>query len=214
MRNRGLQNPPYSAVMQGMTKTTPSAAKTSLTGKILLAMPTMGDPRFHRAVILMCAHDENGAMGLVINHVLPGIDLPQLLEQLNIHPEPGQLGKVPDIPVMSGGPVENARGFILHTKDFQQKDTVTVNDQIAVTGTIDALRAVAMGEGPERMIFVLGYAGWTEGQLDMEIQQNTWLVADADPELIFAVSAEEKWNYAIKKMGIDLAMLSGEAGRA
>lgn len=200
--------------MQGMTKTTPSAAKTSLTGKILLAMPTMGDPRFHRAVILMCAHDENGAMGLVINHVLPGIDLPQLLEQLNIHPEPGQLGKVPDIPVMSGGPVENARGFILHTKDFQQKDTVTVNDQIAVTGTIDALRAVAMGEGPERMIFVLGYAGWTEGQLDMEIQQNTWLVADADPELIFAVSAEEKWNYAIKKMGIDLAMLSGEAGRA
>jgi len=200
--------------MQGMMDKATPTAKPSLTGKILLAMPTMGDPRFHRAVILMCAHDENGAMGLVINHTLPGIDLAHLLEQLNIHPEPGKAVNIPDIPVMSGGPVENARGFILHTKDFQQKDTVPVNDQIAVTGTVDALRAVATGQGPERMIFVLGYAGWTEGQLDQEIQQNTWLVADADPELIFAVSPEEKWNYAIKTMGIDLAMLSGESGRA
>ena len=196
-----------------MTKDVPPA-KTFLTGKILLAMPTMGDPRFHRAVILMCVHDENGAMGLIINHTLPGVDLVHLLEQLNIHPEEGETMKIPNIPVMSGGPVENARGFILHSKDFQQKDTVPVSDQIAVTGTVDALRAVATGHGPERMIFVLGYAGWTEGQLDQEIQQNTWLVADADPELVFAVSAEEKWNYAIRTMGIDLAMLSGEAGRA
>ncbi len=194
--------------------TTPIAKPftTTLTGKILLAMPSMADPRFHRAVILMCAHDENGAMGLVINHQLPGIDLPHLLEQLNISAQSDE--GVPNIPVMSGGPIENSRGFLLHTNDFQQKDSVPVSPDLSVTGTIDALRAVASGDLPEKMIFVLGYAGWTEGQLDQEMQENVWLVADADSDLIFSVPAGEKWTFAMKMMGIDLALLSGEAGRA
>lgn len=187
---------------------------TTLTGKILLAMPNMEDPRFHRAVILICAHDENGAMGLVLNNRLPGIDLHHLLEQLNIHPDDAQAVNTHDIPVMSGGPVENSRGFILHTNDFSQNDTVSVSDNLSVTGTIDALRAVASGQMPEKMVFVLGYAGWTEGQLDAELQDNVWLVANGDADLIFAVEPAEKWNYGIKKMGIDLALLSGAAGRA
>ena len=182
-----------------------------LTGRLLLAMPGMGDPRFHKAVIYLCAHDDKGAMGLVINHILPSIDLSQLLEQLNIKPEDN---KAPDTPVMSGGPVETARGFVLHGNDFEQSDTITIDDDFRVTGTIDALRAIAQGEGPDQMLFILGYAGWSAGQLDEEIQQNAWLVIDADSALIFDTSAETKWDQAIKTIGIDPGMLSGEAGRA
>lgn len=183
-----------------------------LMGRVLVAMPNMGDPRFHRAVILLCAHDEHGAMGLVLNHVLPGVDMRHLLEQLHI--EISTNAALGDVAVMSGGPVENARGFILHTHDFHQDDTILISPHLAVTGTVDALRSVAAGQGPEQMVFILGYAGWTEGQLESEIQQNVWLVCDADPELIFNVPPEEKWNKAIGSLGIDLAMLSGEAGRA
>lgn len=188
----------------------------SLAGKILLAMPNMGDPRFHRAVIVVCAHDENGAMGLVINHVLPGIDLRHLFEQLNITPAPsdGPSVPLPDLKVLSGGPVENGRGFLLHSKDFHLPDTVEVTDQLSVTGTIDALRAVAQGRGPKTMLFVLGYAGWTPGQLDREIQQNVWLVAEATPALVFATGTDDKWGEAIKAIGVDPAMLSASAGRA
>lgn len=182
-----------------------------LAGRLLLAMPAMGDPRFHKAVIYMCAHDENGAMGLVINHALPGVDLSQLLEQLNITPDKERTS---DKPVMSGGPVETARGFVLHSNDFSQSDTIRIDDNFSVTGTIDALKAIASGEGPDNMLFILGYAGWSAGQLDQEIQQNAWLIADPDPDLIFAASPEEKWTRAIKKLGIDPGMLSGEAGRA
>jgi putative transcriptional regulator len=183
-----------------------------LMGRVLVAMPNMGDPRFHRAVVLLCAHDDNGAMGLVINHVLPGVDMRHLLEQLHI--EITKDAPLNNIAVMSGGPVENARGFILHTHDFHQDDTIRITSDLAVTGTVDALRSVAAGTGPEKMVFILGYAGWTEGQLESEIQQNVWLVCDADPELIFNVPPEEKWNKAIGSLGIDLAMLSGETGRA
>lgn len=189
---------------------------SSLAGKLLLAMPNMGDPRFHRAVIVVCAHDENGAMGLVINHVLPGIDLRNLFEQLNIAvAQPGvPPAPLPDIQVLSGGPVENGRGFLLHSKDFHLPDTVEVTDHLSVTGTIDALRAVAEGRGPKTMLFVLGYAGWTPGQLDREIQQNVWLVADATPALVFTVTTDDKWAAAIKILGIDPGMLSANAGRA
>ncbi len=182
-----------------------------LTGRLLLAMPAMGDPRFHKAVIYMCAHDENGAMGLVINHTLPGVDLSQLLKQLNITPEET---KARDSAVMSGGPVETARGFVLHSNDFEQSDTIKIDEDFYVTGTIDALKAIAGGDGPDKMLFILGYAGWSKGQLDQEMQQNAWLVTDPDPDLIFAAPPEEKWTKAIQKLGIDPAMLSGEAGRA
>ena len=183
-----------------------------LAGRLLLAMPAMGDPRFHKAVIYMCAHDENGAMGLVINHTLPGIDLSQLLQQLHI--PPGAQNKTLESPVMSGGPVETARGFVLHSNDFQQSDTIRIDNHFSVTGTIDALKAIASGDGPENMLFILGYAGWSPGQLDTEIQQNAWLVADPDPELIFGAAPDEKWTRAVKKLGVDPGMLSGDAGRA
>lgn len=182
-----------------------------LTGRLLLAMPAMGDPRFHKAVIYMCAHDENGAMGLVVNHILPGIDLSQLMQQLNINADEK---KTPDAPVMSGGPVETARGFVLHTNDFSQNDTIKIDDDFSVTGTIDALKAIANGDGPEKMLFILGYAGWSAGQLDSEIQQNAWLVVDPDHELIFKSTPEEKWTKAMQKLGFDPGMLSGDAGRA
>jgi putative transcriptional regulator len=185
--------------------------KSYLTGRLLLAMPAMGDPRFHKAVIYMCAHDENGAMGLVINHALPGIDLSQLIEQLNI--ETGT-SKTMDKPVMSGGPVETARGFVLHTTDFEQSDTIRIDEKFSVTGTIDALKAIANGDGPKKMLFILGYAGWGAGQLDQEIAQNAWLVADPDPDLIFKASPDEKWTKAVQKLGVDPGMLSGEVGRA
>lgn len=183
-----------------------------LTGRLLLAMPAMGDPRFHKAVIYVCAHDENGAMGLVINHTLPGIDLSQLLEQLNIMA--AEANAMVAAPVMSGGPVETARGFVLHSNDFRQADTIRIDDDFSVTGTIDALKAIANGQGPEQMLFILGYAGWSPGQLDAEIQQNAWLIADPDPDLIFRAAADEKWMRAVQKLGVDPGMLSGEAGRA
>lgn len=181
-----------------------------LTGKLLVAMPQMGDPRFHKAVIFICAHDVNGAMGLVINHTLPGLELSELLSQLHI--EGNQTS--PDIPVMSGGPVETGRGFILHKGDFRQIDSLKIESDIYVTGTIDALKAIAQGKGPDEMLFILGYAGWTAGQLDLEMQQNAWLVVDADPALIFDSNPDECWDLAIRKIGIDPNMLSGEAGRA
>lgn len=177
-------------------------------------MPNMGDPRFHRAVILICAHDDNGAMGLQINQPLPGLNFPQMLDQLNIHgPESNHSG-VSDILVLGGGPVENTRGFLLHDYKFRHNETIPVTDDIAVTGTIDALRDVAVGKGPKKMVFVLGYSGWTAGQLDQEIQENVWLVMDADRDVVFTVPVEDKWTYGIRALGVDLAMLSGEAGRA
>lgn len=182
-----------------------------LTGRLLLAMPQMGDPRFHRAVIFMCAHDANGAMGLVLNNIMPGVDLSELLAQLNID---RQSDKTPAAPVMNGGPVETARGFVLHSPDFAQPETIRVSQDICVTGTIEALKAIAAGAGPKDMLFMLGYAGWGAGQLDKELQDNAWLVTDADATLVFGANAEDKWDKAVRKIGIDPAMLSGSAGHA
>ncbi|HEY0901664.1 MAG TPA: YqgE/AlgH family protein [Micavibrio sp.] len=183
----------------------------SLTGKLLIAMPQMGDPRFHKAVIFVCAHDNNGAMGLVINHILPGVDLNELLAQLNIADTVTQSH---DIPVMSGGPVETARGFILHKGHFDQIESLNIESDIYVTGTLDALRAIARGQGPKDMLFILGYAGWSAGQLDQEMQHNSWLVIDADPAIMFAGHPEEIWERAIKKIGVDPLMLFSDIGHA
>ena len=187
-----------------------SAHNPYLAGKLLVAMPQMDDPRFHKAVIFLCAHDANGAMGLVINHTLPGLELSELLAQLHIE---GQVHG-DDVPVMSGGPVETARGFILHKGQFRKVDSLEIKGDIYVTGTVEALKAVAQGQGPEKMLFILGYSGWTAGQLDAEMKQNSWLVADADPEVIFSAEPEDRWDRAIKKIGIDPNMLSGDTGRA
>ncbi len=185
-----------------------------LSGKLLLAMPAMSDPRFHQAVILLCAHDEHGAMGLVINHILPDLEFPELLEQLKITSDITIDLKKLTMPVMCGGPVETARGFLLHSKDFKQSDTVPIDKHFCITGTVDALKEVALGNGPKDMIFILGYAGWSAGQLDSELQQNAWLVVNPDEDIIFHAAPGEKWATAIKKLGIDPSFLSAEAGRA
>ncbi len=197
--------------MPGMNK---PSTHPFLAGKVLLAMPGIGDPRFHRAVILVCAHDENGAMGLVVNHLLPGIDLADVLNQLGVRPDHEDAPPISNLPVMGGGPVENGRGFILHSRDFQIPDTVVVTDTLAVTGTLDGLRAVASGAGPKQMALMLGYAGWQAGQLEQEIQENAWLVTDPDPDMIFSDHNDDKWEGSIRALGIDPAMLSTSSGRA
>lgn len=190
------------------------ADSTDLTGKLLLAMPSIGDPRFHRAVIYICAHDENGAMGLVVNAPVPDVKFQSLLGQLGIESDIEVDAKNLELPVFNGGPVETARGFLLHSNEFKQQDTMQVDEAFSITGTTDALEAVAKGKGPEKALFILGYAGWTPGQLETELQQNAWLVADPDPALIFEGKPQEKWTHAMNKLGLDPAMLSGEMGRA
>lgn len=185
-----------------------------LAGKLLIAMPSMGDPRFHRAVIFLCAHDKKGAMGLVINHILPGVEFTELLSQLKINSDITLDMAGLSIPVLSGGPVEGSRGFLLHSEDFKQLDTVTVTQKFGVTGTVEALKAVANGRGPQKLLFILGYAGWGAGQLETEILENAWLVTEPDPEIIFSASPDDKWQLAIQKMGIELAMLASTGGRA
>jgi putative transcriptional regulator len=188
-----------------------AANNNYLTGKLLLAMPEMGDSRFHKAVVLVCAHDANGAMGVVINHTNDDVEFGDLLHQLEIEAEPGQ--KL-DIPVLTGGPVENSRGFVLHPAEHSQQDSIRIDDRLAITGTVDMLKTIARGDGPQNMLFILGYAGWDAGQLDQEIQHNAWLVLDYDEALIFQTPANRKWNTAIARLGIDPSMLSGVAGNA
>lgn len=185
-----------------------------LIGKLLLAMPSMTDPRFHRAVILLCAHDANGAMGLVINHPAQDVKFADLLKQLKIASDIELGSSQVSLPVISGGPVEKGRGFILHGSNFAQKDTVKVDEQFSVTGTLDGLQAVANGQGPKPALFILGYAGWNAGQLDAELQQNAWLVSDPNPDLVFRTNPEDQWSLAVSSLGFDPGMLSGVAGRA
>lgn len=194
--------------------TPPTGTSPYLNGKLLLAMPMMTDPRFARAVIFLCAHDANGAMGIVINQIMPDVKFAELLGQIKTS-APLELPKtLPGIPVMRGGPVEMARGFLLHSAEYQKPDTIRVDERFGVTGTVDALKDIAAGKGPEKMVFALGYAGWGAGQLDKELQENAWLSLDADADLVFATQAKDKWDQAFKKLGIDPGMLSASAGRA
>ena len=179
-------------------------------GKLLLAMPAMQDPRFERAVIYMCAHSAEGAMGLVINQINSGISFPGLLEQLDIETR----RPIADIAVHTGGPVEMGRGFVLHSADYVQESTLIVSETMALTATVDILRAIAEGHGPKSSILALGYAGWGPGQLDAEIRANGWLIAEADSELIFYTNNSLKWPRAMAKLGIDISMLSSDAGHA
>lgn len=190
------------------------AVSPYLSGKLLLAMPGMTDPRFARAVIFLCAHDANGAMGIVINQTMPDVKFGELLSQIKTS-SPLELPKnIPAVPVMRGGPVEMARGFLLHGGDYKKPDTIKVDEQFGVTGTVDALKDIAAGKGPEKMVFALGYAGWSAGQLDKELQENAWLSIDADAEIVFKTPPKDKWDRAFKKLGVDPGMLSAAAGRA
>lgn len=181
-----------------------------LTGQLLVAMPQMLDERFAKSVIYLCAHTEDGAMGLVVNKLLENIDFPDLLDQLDLSPAPGG----DDIRVHFGGPVESGRGFVLHTSDYVQDETMVIDDQIAMTATTDILREIAEGDGPRNSLLALGYAGWGPGQLDTEIQANGWLSVAADDTLVFGTDPDTIWKGALAKMGIDVSMLSGDAGHA
>ena len=181
-----------------------------LTGQLLIAMPTMGDPRFERTVIYLCAHSADGAMGLVVNKQAEEIDFPELLSQLEI--ETGDI-KNP-IPVLTGGPVETGRGFVLHSMDYSQDSTLKVTEDVGLTATVDILRAIAEGEGPAQSLLTLGYAGCSSGQLDNEIQANGWLNVSADASILFDEELGNKWDRAVRKVGIDPSFLSAEAGHA
>jgi len=181
-----------------------------LTGQLLIAMPTMRDPRFARTVIYMCAHNSDGAMGLVINRLVGSVTFPDLLQQLGVD----AAGANDEIRVHFGGPVEPGRGFVLHSGDYQHDTTLQVASEVALTATIEILRDIATGQGPQRSLLALGYAGWGPGQLDSEIQANGWLHVEADASLVFDDDLTDKWERAIGKLGIDPTLLSGDAGHA
>lgn len=182
---------------------------TWLNGQLLIAMPSMPDPRFGRSVLYLCAHSADGAMGLIINRAFGEVRFADLMGQLGIE-GPTAL----DRPVHFGGPVDSSRGFVLHSTDFQAEQTLVVDDNVALTATRDILQAMATGTGPDHAIFALGYASWAPGQLDSEIQANDWLTAPADRDLIFDLDLETKWERAIARLGFSPAMLSGHAGHA
>ena len=181
-----------------------------LTGQLLIAMPNMRDPRFARSVIYVCAHNADGAMGLVVNRLVGSVTFPDLLEQLSI--EGGTACE--EIRVHFGGPVESGRGFVLHSGDYRHDSTLQVDEEMALTATVDILTDIAQGRGPRRSLLALGYAGWGPGQLDSEFQANGWLSVAADETLIFDDDLDSKWERAIGKLGIDVSSLSGEAGHA
>lgn len=181
-----------------------------LTGQLLLAMPAMDDPRFERTVIYVCAHNADGAMGLVINRSTDVIDFANLLTQLDVATKT----EVPDLQIMAGGPVEMGRGFVLHSADYVQETTLVVSETIALTATVDVLTAIAENRGPRANLIALGYAGWAPGQLEQEIQQNGWLTVEADENIVFHTEPALKWPRALAKLGIDPSMLSSTAGRA
>ncbi|WP_296579132.1 YqgE/AlgH family protein [Phreatobacter sp.] len=189
-----------------------------LDGQMLIAMPTMRDERFSRTVIYMCAHSSDGAMGIVVNQSATNLAFSDLLVQLDIIPETQKImlpERVDAIRVLRGGPVETGRGFVLHSSDFYiENSTLPIDEGICLTATLDILKALATGEGPSSAILALGYAGWGAGQLENEIQSNGWLHCPADPDLIFGSDVETKYDRAMRKIGIDPAMLSRDAGHA
>jgi putative transcriptional regulator len=183
---------------------------TSLAGQMLVAMPGMRDPRFARTVIYMCAHSPEGAMGLVVNRAIEQVSFTALLEQLEI--EDTGLGL--PFSIHFGGPVETGRGFVLHSPDYRRDGTLVVSGSVALTATIDIVRAIARGDGPKRHLLALGYSGWGPGQLDAEIRANAWLQVDADDDLVFGSVLDQKWIRAMAKLGIDPRMLLDVAGHA
>ena len=181
-----------------------------MSGQLLVAMPNMPDPRFERSVIYLCAHTADGAMGLVVNKLIDSLSFPDLLGQLGI-----ESSDVDDqIRVHFGGPVEAARGFVLHSTDYVHDATMMVDDHFALTATVDVLKAMARGQGPRQSLLALGYAGWAAGQLDSEIQTNGWLTVPADEHLVFLSEIESRWEDSVKRIGIDLGKLSGDVGHA
>ncbi|MDO5612736.1 MAG: YqgE/AlgH family protein [Paracoccus sp. (in: a-proteobacteria)] len=189
------------------------ADETNLTGKVLIAMPGMSDARFAKSVVLICAHSDDGAMGLVLNHPLPELDFADLLEQLGIDADAGSRG----IEVRFGGPVEPGRGFVLHRVAEGGADpegVLRIGSRLAMTTTRDILEDIAHGTGPDTAFLALGYAGWGPGQLEAEMAQNGWLTGEGADDLIFGDAHDGKWASALRAQGIEPSLLSGTAGRA
>lgn len=182
-----------------------------LTGKLLVAMPDMGDPRFERSVVLICVHSSRGAMGLILNKPHTDVRMSDILDQLEIetdHP-------TPVLPVHFGGPVETGRGFVLHSDEYRSPlHTLAVPGGFGMTATLDILEDIAEGRGPAQVAMMLGYASWGPGQMEAEIAANGWLTADASPELVFGREARTKWTQALESIGVDPLTLSSSSGRA
>jgi putative transcriptional regulator len=193
-------------------------ATETLEGQFLIAMPSMADSRFEHSVIYMCSHSDQGAMGLVVNQVARHLSLEELLIQLDIVDDETAIrlpAQVRHMHVHKGGPVEVERGFVLHSDDFMlNQSTLTIDNGICLTATLEILRALAQGGGPSHAMLALGYAGWGPGQLETEIQANGWLTAPADPDILFDPDPETKWHRALASLGIDPAMLFSDAGHA
>ncbi len=180
-----------------------------LAGRLLLAMPGMADRRFDRSVSMMCVHDENGAMGIGIGRTHRKLRFHRILEELDIDP-----GEAPDCEIHDGGPVERARGFVLHSTDWGGADTVTVQPYCALSASLDVLRAIAQGKGPSRWLIALGYAGWGAGQLENEMRHHGWYVAKGSPDILFETPADARWTTTWHAEGIDPAQLSSVTGQA
>ncbi len=180
-----------------------------LVGQLLLAMPGIGDPRFERAVIALCSHDENGALGIGIGSHMPGIGLHTLMRQLDLDP-----GAAPDAPLHVGGPVEPNRGFVIHSDDWAGEGSIDVAGRWRLTSTLDILRALSEGRGPARWLAALGYAGWSAGQLDEEMAGNGWFGVEGDEALLFGRDVSHRWTAGFATAGIDTRLLSASCGRA
>ncbi len=204
--------------MRVAQKTQKISGRGYLDGQMLIAMPAMRDERFLRSVIYVCAHSSEGAMGIVVNQPAGNINFSDLLVQLEVIPAADLIQLPPRagmVKVLKGGPVETGRGFVLHSADFFiENSTLPIDEGICLTATLDILKAIARGKGPESAVLALGYAGWAAGQLENEIQENGWLHCPADSELIFGPDTGGKYGKALRKIGIDPGMLSSESGHA
>jgi putative transcriptional regulator len=210
--------PLHRAPLDGKHNVTSSIGKKFLDGQCLVAMPTLQDQYFSRAVVYICAHSAEGAMGLTLNHPSPDVSLHDLLLQLKVVDKPGRARLSPDLEVMrvlNGGPVETTRGFVLHSADYHGgESTLAIDEGVRLTATLDILRAMALNEGPRQAVLALGYAGWTAGQLESEILANSWMICPAAPELLFDQDHETKYERALNAIGVDLGFLSEQAGHA
>jgi len=185
-------------------------AASSLTNQFLIAMPGLMDPNFHQTVTYICAHNEDGAMGIVINRPLD-LALGDVLAQMDLQPCNEEVGR---IPIYQGGPVQTDRGFVLHRPDSEWSSSINVSEEIGVTTSRDILQAIAEGRGPARSLIALGYAGWAAGQLEQELKENAWLSGPADSDIIFKTPCQQRWEHAARLLGVDLQRLSSDIGHA
>lgn len=201
------------------TTTGKSPLPSNLEGQFLVAMPSVKGPHFERSVVYICSHDKQGAMGLIVNQVSDQITFPDLLKQIDILGESAGAISLPSparrMQVLDGGPVDQGRGFVLHSGDYVLKDsTLQVANDICLTATIEILRALAEGTGPSSALLTLGYAGWSAGQLEEELQNNSWLTCEPDSSMLFECAPEDLYDRSLDVMGIDLSMLSSDVGHA